>query len=227
MRRVVWIQVSPRSTEANNISGLPRHSAKKTDRSCRDFRYRRLSSRTARTKGSFTTGQAFKEIFCADQTGFSCAELRKQSAGSSRFESTLPFPGVARANISDQGSTPRASVPAGPGAYRRIQLAARSSALVWELGQRRQSLFQPHRQYPRLRSRPLETAPGSGRRVVAKQRLGLVSPSVSLVRALPLRARVNGVTAEQRAKNPLGVVQNIRKLTDLALVCLRYRGFSA
>ena len=64
----------------------------------------------------------------------------------------------------------------------------------------------------------LETASGSGRRVVAKERLGPMSPSVSLVSAPLLRARVNMVTAERWAKNPLGVVQNIRNLTNLALV---------
>ena len=96
------------------------------------------------------------------------------------------------------------------------ELAVRSSALVWELS--RQLLFRAHRQYLRLRFGPLETASGSGDRVVAKQRPSLMSPSVSLVCALLLRARVNMVTAERLAKNPLGVVQNIRNLTDLSLV---------
>ena len=75
------------------------------------------------------------------------------------------------------------SVLAGPSASRRIQLAARSSALVWEPGQSRQPLFRAHRQCLRLRSEPLEIASGRGRRMVAKQRFGPVSPSISLVRA--------------------------------------------
>ena len=121
---------------------------------------------------------------------------------------------------SSTGSGPSlgAMVPAGPSASRRIQRAVRSSALVWELGQSRQPLFRAHRQYLRLRFGPLEIASGSGGRVVAKQRLGLMSPSVSLVCAPLQRARVNRVTAECLAKNPLGVEQNIRNLPNLALV---------
>ena len=46
-----------------------------------------------------------------------------------------------------------------------------------------------------------------------------MSPSISsLVCALPLRACVKRLTAERGATNPLGVVQNIRNLTNLALV---------
>ena len=59
MRGVAWTQVSPRNTEADKISNLPRHSspatrnpAKTKDRSYRDFCYRRLPSRTVRTRGS-------------------------------------------------------------------------------------------------------------------------------------------------------------------------------
>ena len=61
-------------------------------------------------------------------------------------------------------------------------------------------------------------ASGSGGRVVAEQRLDLVSPSVFLEGAPLQRARVNMVTAKCRAENPLGVEENIRNLTNLALV---------
>ena len=70
----------------------------------------------------------------------------------------------------------------------------------------------------RLRFGPLEIPSGSGGRVVARQRLSLMSPFVSLVCAPLLRARVSMVTAERRANYPLGVVRNIRNLTNLALV---------
>ena len=95
-----------------------------------------------------------------------------------------------------RGAPLDASVLAGPSASRRVQLAARSSALVWELGQSRQPLFRAHRIYDSD----------------SDQRLGQV------LCAPPLRTRVNRVTAERRAKNPLGVVQNIKNLTNLALV---------
>ena len=52
----------------------------------------------------------------------------------------------------------------------------------------------------------------------AKQRFSPVSPFVSLVFALPPRACVKRMTAERRGKNPLGVVQNLRNLTNQALV---------
>ena len=53
---------------------------------------------------------------------------------------------------------------------------------------------------------------------VAKRRISLVSPFVSLVCALPPRARVNMLTAERWAKNLLRFTQNIRNLPNLALV---------
>ena len=77
-------------------------------------------------EGSFTTGQAFKVIFCADQTGFACAGLQKQNARSSRYDNSRPILGAARANISIQAG----ASAVGPSASRRIQLAARSSALI-------------------------------------------------------------------------------------------------
>ena len=78
MDGVARTQVSPRSTEANQIPRHPspatRNPAKTTDRSYRDFCHRRLSSRTAHTRGeSFTTSQAIEGILCADQTSFACA----------------------------------------------------------------------------------------------------------------------------------------------------------
>ena len=130
-----------------------------------------------------------------------------------------PYPRGSACEHPRSGGAPLgASVPVGTSASRRIQLAARSSALVWEPGQSRQLLLRARRQYLRLRFGPLEIALGGGRRIVAKQRFSLVSPFVSLVCALPPRARVNMVTAERRAKNPLGVVQNIENLTNLAIV---------
>ena len=124
-----------------------------------------------------------------------------------------------------RGAPHGASVPASTSASRRIPLAVRSSTVVWELGQSRQLLLRAHRQCPRLRFGPLESASGSGGRVVAKHRLRLMSPSVSLVGAPVLQGCVNMVTAERQAKNPRGVEQNIRNLTNLALV--KFRGFSA
>ena len=50
------------------------------------------------------------------------------------------------------GAVLGASVPAGPSASRRIQLAVRPSALVWELGQSRQPLFRAHTQCVRRRT---------------------------------------------------------------------------
>ena len=118
MRGVAWTQVSPRSTEANKISDLPRHSspatrnpAKKTDRSYCNFCHRGSSSRTAHTRG-FHNRQAFRTASCPDQTGFACAGLRKQMRDPPVRE--LPFPSAAHANISDQESALSASVPAGP-----------------------------------------------------------------------------------------------------------------
>ena len=52
----------------------------RTDPSYRDSCYRRSSSPTARTKGSFTTGQACRGISCADQIGFACDEFQRQIA---------------------------------------------------------------------------------------------------------------------------------------------------
>ena len=126
----------------------------------------------------------------------------------------LPRCSVCERPRTGERPSARRSLPAS----RRIPLAVRSSALVWELGQGRHSPLRAHRQYLRLRFGPLEIVSGSGGRVVAKQCLGLMSPSVSLVGAPLLRARANMVTAERWAKNPLGVVQNIRNLSDLALV---------
>ena len=42
----------------------------------------------------FLTGQACRRVCCTDQIGFACEELRRRSARSSRFESTLPFLGA-------------------------------------------------------------------------------------------------------------------------------------
>ena len=102
----------------------------------------------------------------------------------------------------DSGERPsaRRSLPAG--ASRRIQLAGRSSALVWELGQSRQLLFRAYRQYLRLRFGSLEIASGSGRRTVAKQRISQVYPFVSLVCALSPRARVNMLRAGKESIQP-------------------------
>ena len=117
MLGVAWTQVSPRSTEANESWNLPRltrptwNPAKTTNSSHRTVCCRK-SPRTTLAKGFFTTGQAFKGIFCMDQTGFACAGLR-QNSRSSRFLSSLLFLHAARAGVSDQGSPPR---PAGPSA---------------------------------------------------------------------------------------------------------------
>ena len=59
-----------------------------------------------------------------------------------------------------------AIVPVGPSASRRIPLAVRFSALVWELEHSRQPLLRAHRQYLRLGFGSLEIASGSGRRQV-------------------------------------------------------------
>ena len=61
-----------------------------------------------------------------------------------------------------RGAPLGASVPASIGAYRRIQLAARTGALVWEFRQGRQPLLWANRQYLRLRTRSLEMASGCG-----------------------------------------------------------------
>ena len=95
-----------------------------------------------------------------------------------------------------RGAPLGASVLAGPSASRRVQLATRSSALVWELGHSRQPRFRANRIYDSD----------------SDQRLGQV------LCAPPLRTRVNKMTANRRSKNPLGVVQNIKNLTNLALV---------
>ena len=92
---------------------VARNPAKTRNRSCRDSCYRRLPSRTARTKGSFTTGQACRGISCADQTASACEEFRKQNARS-RFENSLAVLGAARAIIPAQGSGPRRVSPCRP-----------------------------------------------------------------------------------------------------------------
>ena len=118
-----------------------------------------------------------------------------------------------------RGALPCVSVSASPSASRRLSLAVRTrtTALVWGLGQSRPPGAQTVLA-TRLRFGPLETASGSRRRKVANQRLGLESPFVSPACALLLRARVNGVMAAYRARNPLGVEHNIGHLTNLALV---------
>ena len=68
MHCVAWIQIV-----------LPR-PVRKTDRSCRDSCCKRLSSRTARTKETSTTGHACRGIFCADQNGSIHEEFRRQNA---------------------------------------------------------------------------------------------------------------------------------------------------
>ena len=68
----------------------------------------RKSPRTTLAKGFFTTGQAFKGIFCMDQTGFACAGLR-QNSRSSRFLSSLLFPPCSAC------WRPRSGEPASPG----------------------------------------------------------------------------------------------------------------
>ena len=64
-----------------------------------------------------------------------------------------------------------ATAPVGASASRRFPLAARSGALVWELGQGRQPLLWAHRQCLRLGARPLEMGFGCGWRQIT-----LVSP---------------------------------------------------
>ena len=89
-----------------------------------------------------------------------------------------------------------ASVPAATGAHPRNQLAARSSALVWELRQCRQHLLQAHRQYERLRLGLLETVgkrTQSGRKAAPRPDVSLC---FSLVRAPAASA------CEAPAKNP-------------------------
>ena len=58
------------------------------------------------------------------------------------------------------------SVLVGASASRRLPLAARSSALVWEFRHGRQPLLWAHRQYRRLGARPLEVGFGSGWRLL-------------------------------------------------------------
>ena len=174
-----WTPVSLRSTTVQRVSGLPRHEspeprnpARKSDRSYRDSCNRRLSSRTARTKGSFTTGQACKGIFFADQTGFACKELRVRELAA--------FP---RCSVCEQLKARSAPRRNGPCPSRRIPVAVRSSALIWEFGQSRQLLFRAHRQYLRLRFRSREIALGSAGRTVlmrAHQRTSSLSGKTSV-----------------------------------------------
>ena len=105
-----WTQVSPRSTAANRISDLPRQLIPRDEESSEDdrpFLPRSLLQEIIFAHRSFTTGQAFKGIFCAEQAGFVCEELQKQNARSTRFENSRPVIGAARANISVQRSAPR------------------------------------------------------------------------------------------------------------------------
>ena len=106
MHCVAWTPVSLRSTTANWISVLPRHRslekrnpARKTHRSCRDSCYRTLSSRTARTKGSSTTGQAGEssEQIRLASLARNCGERMHDP---SQFESSLLFLGAVCANSS-------------------------------------------------------------------------------------------------------------------------------
>ena len=136
MQFVAGTQISLRSTAANGLSDLPKHSspatrnpAKTTYRSHRDFCCKRLFSCTAHTRWSFTASHAFRRIFRADQTGSASEEI--DSAYDSDFGST----GI-------------------------------------RVGKRADAEF------------------------VAKQRIGPVSPFVSLVCALSPRARVNMWTAK-------------------------------
>ena len=88
-----------------------------------------------------------------------------------------------------RGAPPGAMVLAGPSASRRIPLAVRPRALVWELGQSIQPLLLAHRQCLRLRLGQ------SGRKAAHR-------PDASF-------CACERVTAERGAKNPLGVEQNI------------------
>ena len=215
--RSTWTAVSLRSTTVHRASGLPRHCspetrnpARKTDRFHRDSCYGRSSSRTARTKGSFTTGQACKGISCADQTCFACEYLRRHFPGSRvRCLSSVQCVRTSQ----NRGAPLGASVPC-----RRLdEFRWRSDPVPWS-GSLSNADTPCSGHTDSIYDSPLEIASGSGGRVVAKQCLGLMSSSVSLVGAPLLRARVNMVTVERWAMNPLGVVQNIRNLTDLALV---------
>ena len=53
---------------------------RRTNRSNRDFSHGDYLRAQPVRRRSFTTSQAFKGIFCADQTGSACAGLRKQNA---------------------------------------------------------------------------------------------------------------------------------------------------
>ena len=111
------------------------------------------------------------------------------------------YPWCSACKHLNSGAPPGASVLAISSASRRIQLAARHNTLIWEFGQSGQLLLQT---VSMTQIRIGRLSSGSGRRIIAKQRFCLASPFVSPVCALPPR-----VTAERRAKNPTGVVQNI------------------
>ena len=115
--------------------------------------------------------------------------------------------------ISDQGSALRrvgplpAPVLLDESSWRFSDPVPRSGSL----GRADSPCFRAHRQYLRHRFGALEIASGSGRRIVVGQRVCLVSPLVPLVCVLSPRARVNLVTAERQAKNPLSFVQKHQK----------------
>ena len=92
-----------------------------------------------------------------------------------------------------KGAPLSASVPAGAGAYRRTQLAAISSALVWKCKQHRQKLLRANRQYLRPRTRSLEMGFGRGRKLLPScTRTGTsASGTISATaypRSLPIRS---------------------------------------
>ena len=62
-------------------------------------------------------------IFCAGRTGFVCEELQRRNARSNRFEKSSPILRAARANFPAQGR----------GTSERIQVVARTDAMVWKV----------------------------------------------------------------------------------------------
>ena len=143
------------------LSSETRIPARKTDRSYRDSCCKKLSSRTARTKETFTTGHACRGILCGSDW------LRLRGISETECMIARCFSSVQCVRTAQsKGALLGLSVLVGPSASRRIPLAVRSNALLWGLRQNRQPLLWAHRQYLRLRARPLEVGFGCGWRLL-------------------------------------------------------------
>ena len=90
---------------------------------------RDLSSRTARTRVSISISRALRETLLCRADWLFYEELQPRNAQSSPFENSPIIP-VQRVRTSQlRGAPLGASVPAGPVAYRRIQLASQIKCL--------------------------------------------------------------------------------------------------